>query len=339
MKFNKFYLIPFFVLFTSTIIGQAPWERVTPSPQEHSINDICKIPGTDKLIAVGEGSTVMISENDGVNWDIYLNPTGEDNGYNCKGVHFINENTGFIYGGKETILKTMDGGKNWVLTFNGNSNASWEYINEIEFVNETTGFAITNDGQILKSTDTGESWENIESGASFDLNVLEFADTENGLIFSYGDEYLKTTDGGESWSIENLPASISGLYFKDVYFTSSSSGIAIGSKYIQESTEGFIYKTDDGGITWTEVFHDENGWYWPVAIDFANENQGMVSCNTIMYGCINYVTYNGGDTWEETPMFWFSIDPCRALHYEEDKAIIAGNMGMIAYSENDGENW
>ncbi len=339
MKTPVIFLIPFFIVFAISVHGQASWERITPRPQEHTINDIIKIPGIDKLIAVGEGSTVMISNNDGADWDIYLNPAGKDNGYNCKGVCFINENTGFINGGYETILKTSNGGISWNLVYSGNSMYNWQCINEIEFTNETTGFAIADNGQLFKSSDAGDSWELIESGVSFDLNVLEFADSENGFVFSDGDGYLKTTDGGESWSLENLPAFISGLNFKDVYFTSSSTGIAIGSKYIQESTQGFIYKTDDGGVTWTEKFHDENGWYWPEAIDFANEDQGMVSCNTIMYGCINYVTFDGGDTWEETPMFYFSIAPCRTLYYKEDKAIIAGNMGMIAYSENDGETW
>jgi photosystem II stability/assembly factor-like uncharacterized protein len=338
MKPNKIYCSVFFILIVITIFGQTSWERITPNPQERSINDIIKIPGTNKLIAVGEGSTVMTSETEGVSWDIYLNPAGEDNRYICKGVYFINENTGFINGGYETILKTIDGGNNWYIVHDFSSGFQ-KTINEIEFISETKGFAIAENGQLIKSTDTGETWGLIESGTSFDLNVIEFADPENGFIFSEGDEYLKTVDGGETWSVETLQSPISGSYVKDVYFIDPSTGIAIGSKYIEGSLQGFIYKTNDGGNTWTEVLHDENGWYWPSAIDFVNNNKGMVSCNTIMYGCINYVTDDAGDTWVETPMFYYSIDPCRALYYDEEKAIIAGNWGMIAYSENEGETW
>jgi len=339
MKRQNLYLL-LLMVFPVMLHSQSSWTRITPTPQENTINCITKIPGTNKLIAVGEGSTVMISENGGETWSIYLNPAGKNNQYNCNGVYFINESTGFIYGGKETILKTTDGGINWYLVYSGSTIYNWQCINEIEFINETTGFAIADNGQLFKSYDAGESWELIESGVDFDLNVLEFSDAAVGFIFAEGDEYLKTTDGGESWSVENLQPSIIGFYFKDVYFTTSSSALAIGTKFIQGITHGQIYKTDDAGNTWTEVYCDENGWYWPEAIDFIDESNGMVSFNTIMYGCINYVTNDGGETWEETPMFYFSWAPCRTLcYYDEDKVIIAGNMGMMVYSENGGGYW
>jgi photosystem II stability/assembly factor-like uncharacterized protein len=166
MKPNKIYCSVFFILIVITIFGQPSWERITPNPQENSINDIIKIPGTNKLIAVGEGSTVTISENEGISWDIYLNPAGQSNDYICKGSYFINQDIGFIYGGNETILKTTDGGINWNLVYSGAG--YWHFVNEIEFTNETTGFAIAENGQLFKSSDTGDSWEIIESGTSFD---------------------------------------------------------------------------------------------------------------------------------------------------------------------------
>ena len=339
MKTLTFYLAIFSIAFPLFLFGQTSWSRVTPLPQENTLNDIIKIPGTDKLIAVGEGSTVMISEDNGLTWDVQLNPAGQNNDYKCKGTYFINENTGFIYGGKETILKTTDGGINWYLVYSGVYIYYWQCINEIEFINETTGFAIADNGQLFKSSDTGETWELIETGVDFDLDVLEFSDDNIGFIFGYDDVYLKTTDGGESWSVENLPSSINGLYIKDVYFTTASTGFAIGRQYLQETNPGKIFKTTDTGNTWIEVYSDENGWYWPEAIDFIDEINGMVSFNTIMYGCINYVTNDGGETWDETPMVWLQGSLCKTLYYDENKAILSGNMGSMLYSENGGESW
>jgi len=80
MKFNGFSLLLFFVLFSSLTYGQAPWERVTLSPQENTLNDICKIPGTDKLIP----------------------------GLNA--VYFTDENPGIVFGENGLVLKTTTGG-------------------------------------------------------------------------------------------------------------------------------------------------------------------------------------------------------------------------------------
>ncbi|MCD4665988.1 MAG: T9SS type A sorting domain-containing protein [Bacteroidales bacterium] len=65
MKNLNIYLVHFFILIVFSNQGQPSWTRIIPSPQENTINFITKIPGTNNLIAVGEGSTVIISENNG----------------------------------------------------------------------------------------------------------------------------------------------------------------------------------------------------------------------------------------------------------------------------------
>jgi len=295
---------------------------------------------TDHLIGVGDGATVILSEDNGFSWGIRHSPADQDNSFNCLGVCFINESTGLLYGSKETILKTIDGGINWNIVYSGNTNYFWQCINEIALMNQTTLFAVADYGQILKSADAGDSWELIDIEIDFNLNMIEFSDDTTGLIFGEGEKYLRTIDGGQSWIVENLPPSISGLNFKDVYFTTPFIGYVIGTKYIQNNNHGKIYKTVDKGNTWTEVFSDENGWCWPEAIDFRDENSGIVCCNTIMNNCIIYITSDGGDTWEETAVNWYLQQPCKTVcYYENDKAIISGNMGTMLYSENGGGSW
>jgi hypothetical protein len=50
------------------IHAQLPWTRISPTPQEHWINEIIRIPGTDRLMAACEGSTVMMSDDAGETW-------------------------------------------------------------------------------------------------------------------------------------------------------------------------------------------------------------------------------------------------------------------------------
>lgn len=319
---------------------QAGWDRATPLPQENTINDIRIIPGTNKIIAVGGGSLVMKANFNDLDWELSYNPAGEPNNYPCKKVYFINESTGFITGGWQTILKTIDGGNTWLKVYSGETIYNWQYINDIEFISPSTGFAVAGDGLILKTDNTGESWDTITSGVSFDLNVLAFADAAKGYIFSGETEYLKTTDGGQTWTTESLPPPLQGLTFKDVFFTAPSTAFAIGVKYSSGSDKGYIYKSVDSGNSWYEVFSDNNGWYWPEAIDFNDENRGIVSFNTIMYGCINYFTTDGGETWNESPMVGYSWCPARTVCcFSQDAAIVAGNMGMMLLSEDMGASW
>jgi photosystem II stability/assembly factor-like uncharacterized protein len=330
-------LCGFFLLnFIYYSIGQPSWTRITPLPQEHTINCITQIPGSEKLVCVTSGSSVMISEDAGNTWEVILNPAGQENNFYSKGVYFFNENIGFIYGGNEKILRTSNGGYNWQLVYDGNAFYYWQTINDIEFVNLSTGFAIASSGKFFKTTDSGQSWEQIATGMTFNLLVLEFADPENGFIFTSGDQFLKTSNGGETWDVETLPAPIAWLSFEDVYFTSSTSAVAIGSKY-ESTTIGKIYKTDDTGESWTEVYSDGNGWYWPSSVDFYDENHGMVAFNTIMYGVVCFRTIDGGDTWEETPMFY--VSPINTLYYSAEKALVSGLFGTIAQSVDNGDSW
>ena len=113
MKTRIIYLVLFAIIFPGYLIGQSSWTRITPLPQEHTINDICRISGTNKIIAVGEGSLVMITEDEGESWNIFRNPAGWSNNYFGRTIFFLNENKGFIAGKGKSILKTTNVGIDW----------------------------------------------------------------------------------------------------------------------------------------------------------------------------------------------------------------------------------
>jgi photosystem II stability/assembly factor-like uncharacterized protein len=117
MNHLKTIAIVIFSAASINIQAQSPWTRISPTPQEHWINEIIRIPGTDRLMAACEGSTIMMSDDDGETWDLIMNPAGMNNDFVCKGIHFINESIGFLNGGRETILKTVDGGQTWNLKY------------------------------------------------------------------------------------------------------------------------------------------------------------------------------------------------------------------------------
>ncbi|MBE0662086.1 MAG: hypothetical protein IH597_06425 [Bacteroidales bacterium] len=72
----KTIAIIIFLIAVATLHAQLPWTRISPAPQEHWINEIIRIPGTDRLMAACEGSTIMMSDDDGETWDLMMNPAG-----------------------------------------------------------------------------------------------------------------------------------------------------------------------------------------------------------------------------------------------------------------------
>ena len=317
--------------------SQQLWNRVSPTPQENTINDITRISGTERLIAVCEGSTIMMSDDGGETWDLKLNPAGRNNQYICKGIHFINGTTGFINGGRETILKTTDGGLTWDLKYQGNTNYEWQCINDIEFLNDTQGFAVGDEGQLFETIDTGETWNPVTTSGTTSLRQIEFADSLTGFIFTWSTECLKTTDGGITWTYGVLSDELPQGQLFDCYFTNATTGFV----FIYENSPnytGYIYKTTDAGLTWTQVFSDYSAYTGKFA--FFNEQQGMIACETWMYETKFYLTNDGGLTWSEISepwLPWYSVNSM--MYTDQSNAITVGSYGMIYKTTDEGISW
>ncbi|MDY0102737.1 MAG: YCF48-related protein [Lentimicrobium sp.] len=328
-------------------LSQSAWTRIDPLPVEKTINEIIKIPGTDRLMAVCDGSTIMSSDDSGETWDISINPAGMNNSYQCKGIYFVNETTGFINGGKETILKTTDAGLTWALKYQGTTIYEWQCINDIWFVDETTGFAVGNGGLLLTTSDEGESWQLVESGVQSHLMQIDFADDTHGFIFSNGNGCFKTTDGGLNWNWGLISPNIPPGSFHDGYFVNDTTGFVF--IYANSPTDaGLIFKTTDAGQTWTEIFSDHfayNGKFsdyfaYNGKFAFFDDQQGMFTCPTYDYQVKVMLTGDGGITWSEVSHPWITWWTNNTLLYiDENVAFSAGLDGRIFKTTDGGLTW
>lgn len=321
------------VIFSAASINiqaQLPWTRISPTPQEHWINEIILIPGTNRLVAACEGSTIMMSDDAGETWDLIMNPAGMNNEYVCKGIHFINETVGFLNGGRETILKTIDGGQTWVLKYQGSTIYEWQCINDLVFLDDTHGFAIGDNGQLFETTDVGESWQAIECGVQFGLYKVVFVDSLKGFIFSENTNCLKTIDGGLTWVLEPLSPEIGSGYLNDVYFVNDTAGFvyAVGS----------IFKTTDAGNNWALVHTPSDAVEAKFA--FFDELHGIMSANTWGYSTKFLRTEDGGNTWNEIPETWLPWWSTIALIcLDQSTALTGGIFGMMYKSTDGGSSW
>ncbi len=337
MRMSKLFAFVLLLCLPFSNMAQSAWTRVSPLPQENTINDITKIPGTNRLMAVGEGSTIMTSDDAGETWDIKLHPARMNNDYMCKGIHFINETTGFISGSTETILKTTDAGLTWKLKYKGNPSFEWACLNDVCFSDQTTGFTVGDDGLLLGTTNAGNTWKPIPSGVTVDLNKIVFADSLIGFIFSSGINCLKTTDGGLSWNWEPLMPDVTHVRFYDCYFVNETTGFVYLNKY-EIAQGGIIFKTEDSGITWNPVF--ENGKASDCKFAFYDEQIGMASCAISQYHHVILRTEDGGNAWTEVVYTSFPGNSNNALLYADQSTVLTlGGNGVINKSTDDGLNW
>jgi photosystem II stability/assembly factor-like uncharacterized protein len=142
--------------------------------------------------------------------------------------------------------------------------------------------AVGQRGHVVVSADGGASWKQTQVPVSSDLTAVHFVDAGTGWAVGHDGVILVTRDGGESWrvqldgrkanelllaamkrkaDVEPASAEAKRLLaeaerfseqgadkpFLDVWFADASNGYAIGAFNL-------IFRTDDGGSTWTPWF-------------------------------------------------------------------------------------
>ena len=200
-------------------------------------------------------------------------------------IKFIDKNNGWIYTvGDGKIYYTVNGGYSW-------STASIiRYLSDFFFLDKNTGFAV--DGyKVYKTTDGGKGWSTIYTcNWNMDPQGIYFTDQNTGYIF--GSWVYKTINGGTTWDIIYQPsrrqycaaffgsnivlgAGSTRTYDPTYVYISRDNGQnwtsstiaahgAIYSLNFVDSNNGFasnnyhIYKTIDGGNTWTELIKPAN---------------------------------------------------------------------------------
>lgn len=156
-------------------------------------------------IVCGSGGWIARTTNGGVNWD----SIGSSSTSTMYGIHFINNNTGFIgcYSTTNQVYKTTNGGVSWT----GLPTAGSYYgYNMFAFSENNLYCPASSGGNLLISTNGGANWTVSATGAStlYDAN---FISTSTGFVCGSSGNVRLTTNGGTSWTGVNIPVT-SSLY-------------------------------------------------------------------------------------------------------------------------------
>lgn len=305
------------------------WTRISPIPIESNINQIAMIPGTYKVIAVGSGASIMISENMGVTWSVSYKPANISRFISLNAVHFIDSEIGFIVGSNSIILKTTDGGASW----EKNASTGTIAFKDVYFIDELNG-SVIGSGVCIKTQDGGQTWDTTAIVGS----SIQYINDSLGFIGkTFSSYYFKTIDSGETWQQITSDSIHEDFTQTALEFISQETGFIGGSHYTVSNSYKYIYKTVDGGMTWSEVY--KHPFNQSDKFFFVNDSMGFSVGSRVMYDNMILKTTDGGDTWTECEMpnnFWTLSD---IVVNDYGKGLSVGKYGQIIRSTNFGNKW
>ena len=284
-----------------------------------SLSDVGEI-----YIAGGNG-TIIKSDDLGQSWSILSGILNE-----MFSVQFLDSINGFLATSNGYIYKTNDGGQSW--TTPANSPTTRDVLN-LNFINNHTGFATT-DNEILKTTNGGASWikETYTPNHQYlTLNDIFFVDSLNGWAGGTYRTIIHSNDGGVNWQVQLEDNGV--VEIKSIYFFNENKGYAVAVTPGTYNWEYLIYKTTDGGNSWSADSLKIEG-YFGGKIKFINENEGwLLLDDRLLYSS------DAGNTWE----LKFNVDG-EVLAQDlsvinQDKIWITTWYGVILNSTNGGETW
>lgn len=311
-----------------TVDGGESWyetetSNITPS-------DFFKIVFVNDNIgfATQEHNDVYKTIDGGETWDEIASP---DAGY---ALQFIDENIGFIAGDNGAAHKTVDGGETWSW-IGADGRRSGNDLFGIYFLNENVGFATGLKGRILRTYNGGNSWENY----SITYNTIsEIEISSQQTVFALvGNDVLKSLNRGAEWV--NQGSVINGQKTRSISFIDDKIGYAIaGGTPGTSAASDLIYKTLDGGVTWSRQNQNEielasNGLN---VIKFIDENVGFINS----FRRNTYKTNDGGITWQLIPSLNHVIREFYFIDSNVGYAINSRNSnGRVFRTSDGGDNW
>lgn len=171
---------------------------------------------------------------------------------NLLGVHFHDQNIGYVCGENGVLLKTTDAGSTWTALTPTITGMIWD-MTTVPNSDGKVMWAVGENGALLSSTDAGATWvPNPSPSPNSFLFSIQCLDEDHIFIAGASLSTLKSVlirskDGGTTWLTNSTNAPILDM----VMFANPNVGYAVGNN--SSFTDGGIWKTTDGGATWASV--------------------------------------------------------------------------------------
>lgn len=193
----------------------------------------------DRLVAVGERGTVLLSDDNGSHWRQVPVPVSST----LTAVQFIGRE-GWAVGHAGVVLHSSDGGEHWQRQLEGRQMAALELA------------AAQADGDEHR---LAAARQGVTDGADKPLLALSFSDARHGLVVGAYGLAFSTTDGGRSWSslIGRLP-NPQGLHLYAV--------VQAGAQVYVAGEQGLLLRSQDHGEHFETVSTAYEGSYFSLTV-------------------------------------------------------------------------
>lgn len=283
------------------------WRRIYDSESE-SLDSIEAIHLLSPQVAwMVKNSRLYRTADGGISWTQVVVRALDDREGSIWDVYFHDNDLGWIAGGKYRklrkgeglvnnalsddrkrilmgcILQTADGGATWQIQ---DVKKSVGRFGTIRFWNDGVGMAFGDAGSVL-TTNGGTQWIDIrrqfpsdETGERPEAYSASFIDRSNGWILLSDSTVMATGDSGKSWQTvyEVLPDSSARAMpdnLSHISFVDRTNGLALSDRM----SGGKLFKTADGGKTWTEIVTAERFY----AMTFPDKEHGFLVSNQNLY--------------------------------------------------------
>ncbi len=140
-----------------------------------------------------------------------------------------------------------------------------------------------------------KGWTLQFSGTESEFRGLSAASPEVVWAGARGGVYARTTDGGRNWSADTVPGATD-LFFIDAHAVDSLTAYLLGTSF--DGGRAAIYKTTDGGASWTEQYHSESPGVFFDGLAFWDAESGVAFSDPVDGAFLIVVTDDGGATWD-----------------------------------------
>ena len=171
------------------------------------------------------------------------------------------------------------------------------------------------------------SWNEI-STTPVAMQSVYFTNANTGYAVGSGGTISKTTDAGVTWNPQTADRRNT-LY--GVHFTDANTGFAVGKG---GGVQGSVYRTINGGVTWTPAWGNDNSAHWLYSIHFPNHDVGY----SVGYGGAIIKSQDGGLSWSlqtsGTSKYLTSV-----FFNNDSTGFAVGEGGTILQTKNGGTVW
>jgi photosystem II stability/assembly factor-like uncharacterized protein len=265
-------------------------------------------------------------------------------GFDIKGIRAFDANTLIVYGDYgaiPAILYSTDGGNTFKVIFHSQIDplqiSLTNGVAAMDFVpGSNTGYAVDED-RILTTTDKGLTWSVSYTHLKAYYNYVQAFDVNNVIVgCTYSDAaslLQKTTNGGASWQTLTLPAPSGTARLTQAWFINAATGWIV----LSDNDGGYVYRTTDGGGSWTLLNNVQANPFPAMRMKFVDNTTGYAvdGQNTV------YKTTSGGAVWEPLPRdnnITYSLSSTNDLQLMGSNQLWAGWAGlkMLELSTNGG---